>query len=770
MCNVRPDPIIRSSMSDVSRSSLLADFNSAEAQKHRYYRHLKDVMMRYMMALGGISVIVAIVIIAFYLVYVVLPMFKPAQIEQVADYPVPGGTGTGSLYYAMEEQREIGLRVTGDGNAVFFNTADGNLVHRESLLQETQAQIAAFAAGDPSQRLLALGLNDGTALLALHEYRVTYPDDIRVIHPGIDWPAGREPIKVDDSGQAITMIAAQYDEDQTTIAALTEDQRLLLLNMVEEESFLSDEAEITTTRSQIPVAGKVTFLLMDVEHRELYVAEQGGLISYYDISDKADPVLVQRVQAVSIPTEITGMSFLSGGISILVGDSGGNIFQWFPVRDQENNYTLEKIRGFNSQSAGIISIAPEYFRKGFLATDDAGYLGIYHSTAHRTVELEKISDDRLTQLAVAPRANAMLVEDDAGSLQFWEIDNEHPEISWSSIWGKVWYESRDQQEFIWQSSSASSDFEPKFSLTPLVYGTLKAAFYAMLFAMPLAIMGAIYTAYFMSPIMRDIVKPTIEIMAALPTVILGFLAGLWFAPFVEQNMPGLFLCILLLPPSVIISAYCWNSLPDYLRHRVPEGWEAVLLAPVIIATGIVSFALSQPLEIAFFGGNMPLWLTDELGITYDQRNSLVVGIAMGFAVIPIIFTICEDAVFGVPEHLTMGSLALGATTWQTAVRVVLLTASPGIFSAVMIGFGRAVGETMIVLMATGNTAIMDMNIFEGFRTLSANIAVEMPESEVDSTHYRILFLAALVLFLATFLFNTIAEVVRQRLRVKYSSL
>ena len=165
-----------------------------------------------------------------------------------------------------------------------------------------------------------------------------------------------------------------------------------------------------------------------------------------------------------------------------------------------------------------------------------------------------------------------------------------------------------------------------------------------------------------------------------------------------------------------------------------------------------------------------MWLTDELGITYDQRNSLVVGIAMGFAVIPIIFTICEDAVFGVPEHLTMGSLALGATTWQTAVRVVLLTASPGIFSAVMIGFGRAVGETMIVLMATGNTAIMDMNIFEGFRTLSANIAVEMPESEVDSTHYRILFLAALVLFLATFLFNTIAEVVRQRLRVKYSSL
>ena len=757
-------------MSDVSTTSLLADFNSAEAQKHRYYRHLKDVALRYMMALGGISVIVAIVLIAFYLVYVVLPMFKPAHIEQVAGYPVPAGTGTGSLYYAMEEQREIGLRVTGGADAVFFNTADGSLVHRESLLQETRARVTAFAAGDPSQRLLALGLDDGSVLLAVHEYRVTYPDDVRVIHPGIDWPAGREPVGMDESGKAIAMIAAQYDEDQTTIAALTEDQRLLLLNMVEEESFLSDEAEITTTKSQIPVAGKVTFLLMDVEQRELYVAEQDGLISYYDISDKADPVLVQRVQAVSIPTEITSLSFLSGGISLLVGNSGGEIAQWSPVREPENNYTLEQIRSFDPLSARITSIAPEYFRKGFLATDDAGYLGIYHATAQRTVELEKISDKKLMQLAVAPRANAMLVEDDTGSLQFWEIDNEHPEISWSSIWGKVWYESRDKSEYIWQSSSASSDFEPKFSLTPLVYGTLKAAFYAMLFAVPLAIMGAVYTAYFMSAVMRDIVKPTIEIMAALPTVILGFLAGLWFAPFVEQNMPGLFLCFLLLPLSVIIAAYCWSRLPDNLRHKIPEGWEAVVLLPVIIATGIVSFALSQPLEIAFFGGNMPLWLTDEIGITYDQRNSLVVGIAMGFAVIPIIFTICEDAVFGVPEHLTMGSLALGATPWQTAVRVVLLTASPGIFSAVMIGFGRAVGETMIVLMATGNTAIMDMNIFEGFRTLSANIAVEMPESEVDSTHYRILFLAALVLFMATFLFNTVAEVVRQRLRVKYSSL
>ena len=129
-----------------------------------------------------------------------------------------------------------------------------------------------------------------------------------------------------------------------------------------------------------------------------------------------------------------------------------------------------------------------------------------------------------------------------------------------------------------------------------------------------------------------------------------------------------------------------------------------------------------------------------------------------------------DAVYGVPRSLSYGSLALGATPWQTLVYVVLPTASPGIFSALMIGLGRAVGETMIVLMATGNTPLMDWNLFEGMRTLAANIAVEMPESEVHSSHYRILFLAALVLFLFTFVVNTGAELIRQRLRVKYSAM
>jgi phosphate transport system permease protein len=384
--------------------------------------------------------------------------------------------------------------------------------------------------------------------------------------------------------------------------------------------------------------------------------------------------------------------------------------------------------------------------------------------------VEQVADTPIVHLNSSPRSNAFIAEDEQGHMYFWHVENEHPEVSWSSLWGKVHYEGYEEPAHIWQSSSADNDFEPKFSLTPLAFGTLKAAFYAMVIAVPLAILGAIYTAYFMAPRMRRIVKPTIEIMEALPTVILGFLAGLWLAPVLENHLPAIFALLILMPIGILIFGYTIHRLPRQIRARIPEGWDAALLIPVIAGVTWLSFELSLPLENLLFGGDMRSWLSNELGIPYDQRNSIVVGLAMGFAVIPTIFSISEDAIFSVPKHLTFGSLALGATPWQTLARVVILTASPGIFSAVMIGMGRAVGETMIVLMATGNTPVMDFSIFQGMRTLSANIAVEMPESEVASTHYRVLFLAALVLFMFTFLFNTLAEIVRQRLRRKYSSL
>ena len=463
------------------------------------------------------------------------------------------------------------------------------------------------------------------------------------------------------------------------------------------------------------------------------------------------------------------MTYLLGKSSIMVADSSGRVSQWFNVRnDDTNEEKLTFIRDVK-QPVALVDLAMEQRRKGFATLDERGLVAIYNATSTRQVLNEKLSDKTARLISFAPRANGLLLEDSKG-VHFFHVDNEHPEVSWSSLWGKVWYEGYQEPTYTWQSSAANNDFEPKYSLMPLAFGTLKAAFYAMLMAVPLAICGAIYTAYFMAPALRRKIKPVIELMEALPTVILGFLAGLFFAPFLEENLAATFSIFVVLPVGILLFAYIWSRLPQQIRWLVPDGWQPLLLIPVIVFLAWFCLAMSPIIELNFFGGNIRGWITHDLGITFDQRNALVVGFAMGFAVIPTIFSITEDAIFSVPKALTQGSLALGATYWQTMTRVVLPTASPGIFSAVMIGMGRAVGETMIVLMATGNTPIMDFNIFEGMRTLAANLAVEVPESEVGSSHYRILFLAAFVLFIFTFVVNTIAETVRQHLRKKYGSL
>jgi phosphate transport system permease protein len=751
-----------------NQGSVLPAPDSAIAKRRRNWREFKDRLAKHGVAFGGLSVIFAIVLIFFYLLYVVLPLFHGADIEAESEYSLQQDK---PVYLTLNEYNDVALSLDQQGHIQFFNANNGTSLVTPTLPLD-QSTVSSFGHGAPSTGVFAYGLTDGKALLFKQAYKISYPDDKRLVTPVIEYPMGEETLELDPDGHALSLLSVQSNEEQTTLAALTADGRLLLKSVVKEQDFM-DEDLFTIEEQSSEIAldenAVTTFIRIDIDQRELYVVDNKGSMSYYDIRNVEKPNLVQKIKAVPTGVDITAVEFLTGGISILVGRSDGQIDQWFPVRDQRNNYTLHNVRSFNDQTTSIRVLAPEYARKGFLALDSTGQLGVYHTTAHRTMLVEPLVEGDNALMAVSPRANGLISVSETGQAKLTLIENEHPEVSWHSLWEKVWYESRDKPEQIWQSSSASNDFEPKFSLTPLTFGTLKAAFYAMMVAVPLAIMGAIYAAYFMSPRMRTIVKPTIEIMEALPTVILGFLAGLWLAPIVESNLPGVFSIVILTPVMIILTAWAWTRLPASLRERIPDGWEAAVLVPIVIIVAVISMMVSPTVELWLFDGNMPAWL-HSIGIDFDQRNSLVVGLVMGFAVIPTIFSITEDAIFGVPKHLTIGSLALGATPWQTLTRVVLLTASPGIFSAVMIGLGRAVGETMIVLMATGNTPIMDFNIFEGFRALSANIAVEMPEAEVASTHYRVLFLAALVLFMATFMFNTIAEVVRQRLRNKYSSL
>ena len=661
-----------------SQTSVLPAPGSPVALRRRAWREFKDRLARYGVAAGGMMVIFAIVLIFFYLLYVVFPLFNGAAIETHAEYTTDADH---AAHVTLNEYNDVALMLNMQGKIRFFNANDGQLMLAPELPLPAETQISSFSKGASSTGVFSYGFADGRALLFKQDYKISYPDDKRKITPLIEYPMGEELLTVDPQGKALQLLSAQSNEEQTSLVGITIDNRLVLNSLVREQDFMDEDLfTIEQTTSEIVLADniKITHLRMDIDQREVYLVDADGFIAYYDITDAQSPRLIQKVKAVPTGVSITSIEFLTGGISILVGRSDGQIDQWFPVRDDDNNYTLHNVRSFNEQSSPIIAIAPEYARKGFLALDNTGQLGIYHTTAHRMMLVEPLVESDNAIIAISPRANGLLSVTAEGQAKLTLIDNEHPEVSWHSLWEEVWYESRDQPEYIWQSSSASNDFEPKFSLSPLTFGTIKAALYAMMVAVPLAIMGAIYAAYFMSARMRKIVKPTIEIMEALPTVILGFLAGLWLAPLVEGNLPGVFTLLIMLPVMTIVTAWSWTKLPSSFRERIPDGWEAAILIPVVIAVGALSMMASPTLELWFFDGNMPKWLND-IGVNFDQRNSLVVGLVMGFAVIPTIFSITEDAIFGVPKHLTVGSLALGATPWQTLTRVVLLTASPGIF-------------------------------------------------------------------------------------------
>ncbi len=736
-------------------------------------RLIKDWIFRQVMTLGGISVIIAISAIFFYLAWVAYPLVKPVSVEEWKALPLPAPSQGRTLHLSAEEQREVGARYTDQGVVVFFDLATGAPRKEVRLPLPPGVRVTSFAAGDPSHYVNALGLSDGRVLLVKEQYQVSFDarhDNRRVITPDVEFPLGETPIVVDERGEALRALAVASADGATTLAAQTADGRILVVGLAARQNMITGEVSVERTGATLgDFSGKADALVVEIKQRELYLAHDGRFVRHYDITDKGAPRFVQEKEVVPQGERMTALAILSGGYSLIVGTDHGSLAQWFLVRDGENNYHLTRIRTFKSMPAAVTAIAPEYFRKGFVVGDARGNLGLYYATSQRLLWQGTAGAAAVQTAAFTPRANALMVEGANGQLRAARVHNEHPEVSFYALWQRVWYESYEKPDYIWQSAAATNDFEPKFSLAPLTLGSLKAAFYAMLLATPLAIFAAIYSAYFMSPRTRRVAKPTIELMEALPTVILGFLAGLWLAPLVENNLLGTLGSFVTVPLVVMLAAWLWSRLPVSLKSRVPEGWEAMLLLPVA-ALGIwLAFLLGHPLEARFFGGDLPHWLNSH-GITFEQRNSLVVGLAMGFAVIPIIFTIAEDAIFSVPKHLTAGSLALGATRWQTLKNVVLPTASPGIFSAVMIGLGRAVGETMIVLMATGNTAVMDWSIFTGFRTLAANIGVEMPEAAVGTTHFRLLFVCALVLFAFTFAVNTVAELVRQRLRGKYTSL
>lgn len=737
-----------------------AGFSLKERDKKRY---VKDRLARFTVISGAIAVLAAIMLIFFYLLMIVLPVFSSGSIERLAQYSYPYsndivavGVGEyGENAYLFDEQGELSY--------IGFEQNKANTL----LTTQVMVQPNSFTKGDRAKGWFAYASKQGEVIAVKPKYSVSFTAEGRILTPDMQAFYDGKPILLDPDRNPIEQFSFAIDQHSGFFVSVSEGGQVNAVEVVQALSENQAKASWQTNRISLPnFPNNIKKLLLSPDGQQLFVLSNSELVvMVYTAQSYTVREVIDLSQGDSSKS-VDNIELLAGAQSLLVTHKDNSTSQWFDVLSQGER-KLTKIRDFELGEAVSILI-PDTFRKGFYTIHQSGEINSFYTTSENHLFSEKIFTSIPESAALSANEKYLLAATKS-HLSTYQIENAHPEVSFRSLWQKVWYESYPEAQFVWQSTSASDDFEAKFSLIPIAFGTLKATFYAMLFSVPIAVFGAIYTAYFMSSPMRSVVKPAVELMEALPTVIIGFLAGLWLAPIVENNLSGVVVVMIMMPISAIAIGLLWNTFPAQLMKRLPNGWHAIILIPVFLAIMVFGLNMSATIEQWLFNGDVRIFLAEH-GFNYDQRNALVVGMAMGFAVIPTIFTIAEDAIFSVPKHLSDGSLALGATQWQTLVYVVLLTASPGIFSAIMIGLGRAVGETMIVLMATGNTPIMDINVFEGMRSLSATIAVEMPESEVGDTHYRLLFLAALLLLIFTFVVNSLAEIVRQRLKDKYSSM
>ncbi len=708
--------------------------------------------------LGGIAVIASVVGILFFIVAETWPLFRPARLERAAALARLPAAGGPPLIIGIDEYQRYLYRVELNAHVTVQRLADGALAHDLPVPGlEGAMVVAASRQARPLGDLIAVATADGrvalTQLRFTPVYRAQQLADLAVEL------RSRGIVNLAGTGAGIRAVSYGENESQKALAALVSDREIALW---------MEDADGNVRQTVVSGRPEERLEQLSVGRADTLIAGTNrGEVLCWDLAPEPRLTGVARVGS----SPVTALGWILGGASWVAGNAQGEVSGWFKARLNEDDAGPSLVRAhvFPRHSAPVTAIAASTRDKSFVTASRDGTLVYRFFTNERTLLTAR--PDAPPHLAVlTPKNDGLLLMDDAGAVVRYALHSPHPEITWRALFGKLWYEGYARAEYVWQSTGATNEFESKLSLTPLIFGTIKGTLYALLFAVPIAVAGALYTSQFVHPSIKAKVKPAVEIMAALPSVVIGFIAGLWLAPLVERNVVAVFLMLPILPLAGLTALFVSPALPLPLRRRLKPGSEALLIVPLLLLGGWLALSLAPVVERLLFAGDFRLWLAQSLGLTYDPRNCLIIGIAMGFAVIPIIFTISEDSFSSVPSSLTAASLALGASRWQTALRVVLPTASPGVFSAVMIGFGRAVGETMIVLMATGNTPVLDWSIFNGMRTLSANIAVEIPEAPHGGTLYRVLFLSAAVLFALTFVVNTLAELIRQRLREKYRAL
>ncbi|MBL8628145.1 MAG: ABC transporter permease subunit [Rhodospirillaceae bacterium] len=850
---------------------------------------IADKTADWVIRVGGLAVIFAVFGIMIFLAQVVVPLFTGGHVQGQSKATITHGDQK-TLFDVVDEYRALSVAVDASGALKAFHIKTGTPLEVPSF--DFGGQAATAFANTLSGGYVGFGFGDGTLRLGRLVLRVTIidkadaPADLKPLGKSGDYTDGSAlytPISETQTRRTVVQVelgaAQQITTNNEAITSLdyrvggtaerpsqsfiTIDNKGIgrVTRSETKKNFMTGKETVTLTTSELPGLKEgvvVSDVLMTEKADQVYIAEKSGTVYRYDTRDFDNPELAETTDVALGDVNINVFGFLIGEQSIVVGGSDGSVNIYFRLPGDAavkttDGFHLVRTKTLEPQPGAIVAMDVSQRGKTFATADIEGNVWLRHGTSEQVLLRLKPQDAEkplYETLALAPRQNAVLAVDAKGNAFAWDFEVPHPETTLKTIFGKVWYEGYPEPTFTWQSSASTDAFEPKLSLIPLIFGTIKATVYSLLFAVPIALGAAVFTSEFVHAKVRAVVKPTMEMMASLPSVVLGFIAALVLAPIVETWITAVMMAFFVIPLGLFFGAYMWQLTPYQFQLRYDGLPKFVGIIATLLLFGYLSYAAGPVLENMFFASDFKAWTNGTVGSgtpftalvllpvvfigvwiaadrfagsqitallrsdnrlnagladlarwvftlivggiisyalasvltawgidvrggvvdTYVQRNTLVVAFAMGFAVIPIIYTIAEDALNSVPEHLRAASLGCGATPWQTATAVILPAAMSGVFAAIMVGMGRAVGETMIVVMAAGNTPLIEWNLFEGLRALSANIAVELPEAVRDSTLYRMLFLAALTLFVMTFVVNTLAELVRQKFRKRTAQL
>jgi phosphate transport system permease protein len=833
-----------------------------------------DRLTRVVITLGGIGTIVAVSAVAVFLFVVAMPLFLPPKVEPRGQFAASSPLDW--RFLATDAEKLVGVGITAEGKLIAWNQVSATTILERSL--DLPAPISAVSASVGNEDVY-FGLANGSFVRAQVKWEESFPQDAEVeeasalevgqvrseatgvitrtkagalrrtkANVSIDTPLAS------GSADAITSIDHIPRKPGTLVATVHQSREVRLHEVVTKPTpSLATHAVATNLGRREPIAqarlfGKGNRLLCLGDH---------GSYERLDIKSLSQPKWIEAFESdgsMHPPGTLLApkAEWVVGRETLLESresQEGTKLSASFLVRSDDDppatadglHWTWAKSLSLDEGTQIDAMVLSPKLRVAAVA-DTGHHLHLFQLTTGEKIARVPLSvPGGVTRLAFSPGDDAILVGHDDGCLLM-SLELRHPEATPGSLFRPVWYESYARPAHVWQSDSAGGA-EPKFGMMPLVFGSIKATVYSMLFGAPLAILAAIYTSEFLPKSSKARIKPTIELMAGLPSVVLGFIAAMVLAPLVSQHLVTVLLSFFVIPWTFLLLGHLWQTLPSAITLRLANarflfilltlpmgigltqwlapwvervcfvgdlkdwldgqggsavpGWTFLLL-PIsgLMVAWLFGRVVDAPLRGLLYGMSRP-WAAGTLLLrflvgtlaaiglaaafgallsaigwdprgtvvdTYIQRNSLVVGFVMGFAIIPIIYTLADDALATVPENLRSASLGAGATPWQTAILIVVPAAMSGIFSAIMVGLGRAVGETMIVLMAAGSSPIMQWNIFNGFRTLSANIAIELPEAVQGSTHYRVLFFAAVVLFLLTSVLNTVAEIVRIRFR------